>query len=333
MASRAWVVRPWPHNIYRLQEFLTNDMVAIGWPAVGDLTGLTREQIAEKLKEQYDYNPRQLAQIASIVDRFVNQIKEGDIVAIPDGDKVYFGVVKSKYTFKPDLATDEEGYPHWIKIKYLFNKRPIPRSELPAALHDALKGRQSVFELPADLVKNVVENPDNYMSCTMDSTTRDQELKARYIELLSSGRLPGINSPSFEEAVRKVLSFYYPGLRKLPTTNAPPGADTDLITTLPGDQVVRIQVKCYRDDRGELSETAVMQLRNSMQSGDRGIIVTTTRRVSEAAKNLAASDPARPIGFIDGAEFAELIFENIDRFSDEELCALGLKQGRVLEIR
>ena len=36
--SNAWVVRPYPHGFYRVSEFLTGNMVAIGWPCVGDLT-------------------------------------------------------------------------------------------------------------------------------------------------------------------------------------------------------------------------------------------------------------------------------------------------------
>ena len=60
--SRAWVVRPYPHNIYRMQEFLDENMIAIGWPGIGDLSAvINREDFKEVLKNQ-DSSPRELGQ-------------------------------------------------------------------------------------------------------------------------------------------------------------------------------------------------------------------------------------------------------------------------------
>ena len=39
MANKAWLVRPYPSNINRINEFQTENIVAIGWPGIGDLTG------------------------------------------------------------------------------------------------------------------------------------------------------------------------------------------------------------------------------------------------------------------------------------------------------
>jgi len=320
MSRNAWAVRPYPHMIYRVGEFLANRMAAIGWAATGDLTGCDREQINRKLREFYQYEGARLAQSTGTVDRFVNQIKVGDAVAVPDGGKIYFGVVTTGYSFKQHLATDEEGYPHWIGVDYRFEGQPILRSELPAVLYDSLKGRQAVFSLPADAVWDVINDPSRFVAVD----THDQEVKARYAERLSAGNVPGINSPRFEKVVLKVLSFYFPGLYRLATTNAPAGADTDLKAALPGGIVVRVQVKCYRDDRGSLREDAVRQLRDSMELGEHGIIVTTNR-ASESAQNLAASDSLKPIGIIDGPEFAQLVFDNLDRLNDEDIWALGLR--------
>lgn len=326
-SKNAWVVRPYPHGKYRVEEFLANHMVAIGWPDTGDLTGCNRDQIYSKLKPYYqDTETRQHGQATGIIDRFVNQIQVGDAVAVPDGGEIYFGLVSSKYSFKQHLANDDEGYPHWIGVEYKFNGQPILRSELPAVLFDSLKGRQTVFGLPADITWDVINHPDRYVSVD----TGDIEVKALYSKSLSDGKVPGINSPRFEEAVLKILCFYFPGLVRLGTTNAPAGADTDLRTSLPGGLVVRVQVKCYQDDWGELKEDAVRQLRDSMELGEHGIIVTTNR-ASEAAQRSADFDPQKPIGIIDGPEFAQLIFDNLDKLKDEDIWTLGLR--RALTVR
>jgi predicted Mrr-cat superfamily restriction endonuclease len=326
MFRYAWAVRPYPHNIHRVPEFLANRMAAIGWPSIGDLAGCDREQINSKLKDSYQYEGGRLGQSTGVVDRFVNQVEIDDPIVVPDGDKVYLGVVTSGYSFKQHLATEKEGYPHWIGVDYRFDGQPILRSELPAALYDSLKGRQTVFSVPADAVWNVINNPSRFLPVD----TGDQEVKAEYVSSLSAGGTPGINSPRFEEAVLKILSFYFPGLQRLATTNAPAGADTDLKTSLPGGIVVRVQVKCYRDDWGELRDDAVTQLRDSMEVGEHGIIVTSNR-AGESAQKLAASDSLRPIGIIDGPEFSQLVFDNLDRLNDEDIWALGLR--RALAVR
>lgn len=322
--KRAWAIRPYPHGRYRMKEFLSSGMAAIGWPAIGDLTGTSRDQIREKLAKHYKYkNSQSLGQKTGIIDRFANMIKVGDAVVIPDGSTAYFGVVTDGYAFKQHLATDDEGYPHWIGVQYKFDNHPILRSELPAVLFDALKGRQSVFGLPPEIVWDIIDNPKRFSP--IPPSDQEIELREKYIELLAGGKIPGINSPRFEEAVRKVLSFYFPGLSRLATTNAPIGADTDLKTALPGGIVIRVQVKCYRDDLGKLSSNAVIQLRNSMDDGERGIIVTTNT-VSKEARD-SADHPQKPISFIEGPEFAQLVFENLDQLGTEDLWALGIRRS------
>lgn len=323
--KRAWTIRAYPHGIYRIPEFLENRMAATGWPLTGDLSGLNRDAIRERLRQTYyqSASPQKLGQITGIVDRFVNQIQVGDAVVIPDGELTYFGIVTSPYSFKGDLESDTEGYPHWIGLDFKFDGKPLPRLELPAILFDSLKGRQTVFELPADAVWDVINHPKRYASVDPGA---EQIIQDQYRQDLALGKVPGINSPRFEEAVLKVLSFYYPGLVRLSTTNAPAGVDTDLKTSLPGGLVLRVQVKCYQDDVGPLSPEAVTQLRGSMEPGEHGILVTTGD-ISDDAQREADSEPEKPVGLISGSEFADLVFENLERLSDSNLWALGLRRA------
>lgn len=325
-ASRnAWAIRPHPHGKYRMQEFTANGMAAIGWPQTGDLSGCDREQIRKVLRGRYyvEASEQSLGQATGIVDRFINQVKTGDAIIVPDGSVVYFGEVSAPYSWHPDLADEENGYPHWLGVTYCFDKRPLARGELPATLYDALKGRQTVFSVPCGCVEEVLQKPGDYLA--FDQFT-DQDALPEYIERLSQGLVPGINSTRFEDAVQKVLSLYFPGLRRLATTNAPVGADTDLATTLPGQLNIRIQVKCFQDKAGPLDSWVVTQLRDSMELGDHGIIVTTNR-VSDAACIAARAESEKPVGIIDGTEFAQLVFENIDRLTEEVLWSLGLRRS------
>ncbi|SYZ72202.1 hypothetical protein TRIP_C20317 [Candidatus Zixiibacteriota bacterium] len=323
--SRAWVVRPYPHGKYRMQEFLEKGMVAIGWPSTGDLASKTRDEIGNILKTTYytGASSGTLGQVTGIVNRFVNQIQEGDTIIVPDGNFIYLGTTTCTYEFRPELQADDQGYPHWVRVDWLFDKRPVVRAELPAILFDSLKGRQTVYGIPSEAIEPVIKSPDSYIA--FDASV-EFEYKRTYIERLSKGTVPGINSPAFEKAVMRVLRLYFPSLRQLATTNAPVGADTDLIAELPGSVVVRIQVKCFQDKSGLLKPWVVTQLRDSMESGENGIIVTTNR-IGQDAREEAERDSERPIDFIDVAEFAQLVFDNQVSLTDQDLWALGLKRS------
>ncbi len=332
--KKAWAVRPYPHGIYRIKEFLNNGIAAIGWPDFGDLSDCkTWEQIVERLKAHNYEEGRSLSQVAGIISRFVNEIKEGDAIVVPAGKDIYFGVVTKEYFFKEHLVKD--GYPHWIGVEYMFDGKPIPRSQLPQVIYDPLKCLQTVFALPGVDVWEVINNPKRFQPINVNNKVREDEQQVLndYIKRLSTGRMPGINPTQFEEVVRKVLELYFPGLERLSTRNSPKGADTDLKAELPGNVTVRVQVKCYRDDWGKpLGEDAVKQLRGSMRPGDNGIIVTTGK-ASEEAKKLADSDPEKPIAIIEGPDFAQLVFDNIEKLSDQDLWELGLRCNRVLSVR
>jgi hypothetical protein len=319
----AWAIRPWPHDKYRLREFLAQGIAAIGWPRLGDLSSCDRSQIKERLHREYygSANSMSLGQATGIVHRFV-RIKPGDAVAIPDGDRVYFGVVTSPYAFKSELQSDAQGYPHQIGVKYELQGKALLRLELPARLFDSFKGRQSVFELPAADVWDVLRKPERYVPVDPGAA---QEVRDTYVTDLARGAIPGINSPRFEQAVQKVLSFYFPGLRRLMTTDSPVGGDTDLRTELPGGVVIRIQVKCFQEHSGPLGPGAVEQLRASMEPGERGVVVTTNTVAQEAVTS-AESNSEKPIGIISGTDFAELVFENLGRLTDADLWTLGLRR-------
>ena len=323
--AQAWCIRPYPNNLYRIKEFLKEGIAAIGWPDIDDLSGLGLSGIRDKVgKSPYDYSsPQAIAQVSGILDRFVNQIKVGHTIVVPDGTVVYFGKVNAPYSFHPDFRSDDTGYPHWIGVKYLFDGNAIMRSQLPALLFDSLKGRQSVFALPQEEVSEVSENPKRYSPVKGEL---DREAREAYVENLSKGTVPGINSNQFEDAVRKVLDLYFRGLTRLSTRNGPEGGDSDLKTELPGGIVVRVQVKCYQDAAGCLNEDAINQLRKSMEPGQHGIVVTTNH-VSETAIEKAASDSQKPIGIIDVSRFAELVFENLAQLSDKDLWSLGLRRA------
>lgn len=312
--SQAWVVRPNPSGEFRLDEFLSDNMVAIGWSDAGDLDGLDRSDIKTRLKQEYGYGPYTLGQEASQVDWFVNDMEVGDWVLVPDGNHIFFGKITGTYSHKPELV--DEDYANQRKVEWKYDKKAIERSKLPEKLYSQLKNQRTVFEVDADAVNETLDTRG-----TEFTEGPLVDVQETYLEKLQTGTLDRVNSNTFEDVVATVLGAHYPGLSRQATHSDDQG-DTDLQADLPGGVTVRVQVKYYRPEKGELGPDAVNQLAASMSAGDNGIIVTAGD-ISDDARN-AAADRDEKIEFIDGTDFVQLVFENLDEFQVGELYDLGL---------
>lgn len=308
------MVRPNPGDEFRLDEFLSENVVAIGWSSAGDFAGLDRSQIKSRVKEQYGHGPYKLGQEASQIDWFVNEISVGDWVLVPDGSRIFFGEITGEYTYVSDLV--DEDYAHQRAVNWQYNKQAIERSKLPEKLYSQLKNQRTVFDVDAEAVKHTIETRGTEF--TQGPLVDVQE---RYLEKLQEGKLDRVNSNTFEDVVATVLGSHYPGLTRQATHSDEQG-DTDLQTDLPGGVTVRVQVKYYRPAKGQLGPDAVAQLADSMSAGDNGIIVTSGT-ISDDAEQ-AAADRNEKIEFIDGADFVQLLLENLDELQVGELYDLGL---------
>lgn len=316
----AWVVRPYPHGKYRVKEFLSKNIVAIGWPGIGDLTlAKTRDEIKKSISNRYRYSsPQSLGQAAGNIFRFMYDIKEGDFILVPDGQLVYIGKIISQYQYDKSVDSDEEGYPHQRRVEWLYDKKAIFRKLLTGRVYDSLKGQQTVFTTYHQDIEDTIKNKRHYFI-----QQSNFDLKNEYLLRLQQGLLRNINSNTFEDAVCSLFSNYFPGLRRLSTTSSEQG-DTDLLTELPGGVNIRIQVKHFYPERGEIQDWVVEQLENSMETGDHGIIVTSGS-ISKSAENKANQYSDKAINFIDGQEFVDLLFENIDNMKKETLTVFGLR--------
>lgn len=125
-----------------------------------------------------------------------------------------------------------------------------------------------------------------------------------------------------------MLNQFFPGITRLGTNNTKGSGDTDLKATLLGGIVVRVQIKHFYEKYGQLGKDAVDQLSKSMETNDNGIILTTTT-ISDEAREAANkySEKGKQISFIDRDAFVDLVFENIDIFSEEDLIHLGLRKS------
>lgn len=122
---KLWTVRAGRHGEQE-QACLDNNIVAIGWddiPAINKFKN--RDELFEEYQKIYteDNNVKSGIKVGQIW-RFANEIKQGDVVALPSKFQpvIYIGKVTGDYQFCPDV----EGLVHRRPVQWL---KTIPRSE------------------------------------------------------------------------------------------------------------------------------------------------------------------------------------------------------------
>ena len=166
-----WLVRTNPENTDRLKEFLENDIIAIGWSNLLDLTNMSKSSItAELSKNNYSCSNVKLG----VINHFVNNIQVGDLCIIPYGNKIYLAKVTSPYYY--DETKVKDGYPHQRKVVFINKNKPIMRDSLPEVVRKSLGAQNYVAHL-----KHRIEEFKDFL---YESTNDNINIQEMLIKLL-----------------------------------------------------------------------------------------------------------------------------------------------------
>ena len=175
--NEVWMLRAKPHGNNRISEFLEDNIIAIGWPQIGNLSKLGKEEIRKEIisneyyRNKYD-TKRKLSMAVSQVQRFVIEMNIGDYVIVPDLEDIYIGIIASDYMYVENLDNDIEGYPHQRKVEF---KLHLTRDNLDQNLRDSLRATMTLANLSdhRNIVKDLVEKVDLIDSSVEESGEQD----------------------------------------------------------------------------------------------------------------------------------------------------------------
>ncbi|UOO43807.1 hypothetical protein I0292_26535 (plasmid) [Priestia megaterium] len=134
--KNVWILRPMPHGINRLNEFLKKGLIAIGYPAGVSFANKSYNDLKSLLVQEG------WSEGIGNVNLFVKKMHVGDLVLVPDDNKrdVYIGEITSDYIYKLEVdKPNKEYYPHQRKVKWYFDKKPILRKHLPEEIRGSLR--------------------------------------------------------------------------------------------------------------------------------------------------------------------------------------------------
>jgi restriction system protein len=309
--------------------FLKQNVIALGWSHVGDLSKLPadREAFKARVRECYPDRKEGYFPVAGgQLFRFVHEVKTGDYAVYPSKQdrNINIGEVAGSYQYDPKT---ELGYPQQRPVKWL---RSIPRTQFSqGALYEIgsalsfFQIRQFADEFLAALAgQSVPESPKrdetvSYVADEIEQTTRDYILKTLATEL---------KGHALAEFVAHLLSTM--GYRSRVSPEGPDGgvdilAHKDELGFEP--PIVKVQVK---STEGSIGEPVISQLIGKVDRSEFGMVATLGTFTAQAVNFARNKSNLR---LIDGDQLVDLVLRHYEEFDSHYKALLPLKRVYVPE--
>ncbi len=307
----AFILRLAPLGQDMIQEALEKDEIFVGWKEVKGLLeeGLSLSDFRERVKATYGIeNNRSAAAFARFLWEFLKEMKPGDYVVVPSRGQFYVAEVVGDPCY-------DESHPvaaHRRPVRWLNDKKPIPRELASAALQGRMKARGTLMDT-SDLVADIEKVLEDAKRGETPNLAR--ELRARMVEAvrqeLTRGRM---NPDRFETLVERMAQAMGAVEAKWVPRRSDQGSDVVADFELMGGLLVTvgIQAKFYQPGK-PMGRHAVDQLAQALRAGvaEMGLVITTGD-VSEEAYQAAEEYLSREnlqISILGGKELAELIVD------------------------
>lgn len=316
--NRIWGIHTKDDNL-----FLQQNVIAIGWKDLGDLSKINpdRNSFMDKYIETYPNDKkRSIAVCVGMLYRFVQEVQIGDYIVFPSkiDRMINIGRVVGDYVYNPTAAE----YVQQHKVKWL---KRLPRTSF---------SQGALYEVGSALSFFAIKNyADEYISALdkdfkknsfKESAEEDESIAATADEIIESTKdfilkelSKNLKGYDFEEFVADLLHAmgYH-------TKISSHGGDNGIDITAYKDELpprILVQVKSQDSD---IKEATIQSLKGAMREGDYGLFVTLSNYTKNAQKYLENTPIIRGIN---GTELVDLILKYYHDLSDKYKKVIPLK--------
>lgn len=302
--------------------FLRDNVIAIGWREMGDLSKVDASREAFKaryIETNPDAKKGSVATCSGMLYRFCHEVQVGDYIVFPSKSdrQVNLGVVEGDYFY----AGDAQQYVQQRKVKWL---KHLPRTAFSqGALYEigsaltffAVKNYADEFIAALEGGSKKVSLPDDGEDESVGATADDIiESTKDFILKELSRQLKGYDLEEFVADLLRAMGYR--------TTVSPHGGDSGIDITAYKDELPpRILVQVKSQD-GDIKETTIQSLKGAMREGDYGLFVTLSNYTKNAQKYL---DSTPIIRGINGTELVDLILKYYEDLSEKYRKMIPLK--------
>jgi restriction system protein len=325
MGNNMWLVRAGEKG-YMFEEFIKNNVVAIGWTELGDLSRINSlKEIKELLKSQYpEYKEGTVNINAGQIFRFRVSFKKGEQVITynPETRTYHIGKIISDYEYSETLL---EHMKHIRKVEWTGS---ISRDELSPGARNTLGSIMTIIEIPVEVQKEInallkkdgqAEGKDEDTKEEFDVIIEDVIAKAN--EFVKD-RIQSLDWEEMQELVAGILRGM--GYK---TRVSPKGPDRgrDILASPDGlgleEPRIIVEVK-HRT--GQIGSTEIRSFVGGLRSRDKGVYVSTGGFTKEAKYEAERSNV--PISIIDLDGLVELLIQYYDNFDAETKSLIPLRK-------
>ena len=149
---RYWVMAPVeskpPELFDKVWQFdLTQNVISIGWKQIGDVTGMTRDELAEAVASTYPHKPSQTKGLyTNMLWSFYHEMLPGDYVIARRGRKTLAGVGKiTGYAVYSPGKNQHIHHPGFIEVAWQAQPRNKPFSTIVFPMHTLAEFSEKQF--------------------------------------------------------------------------------------------------------------------------------------------------------------------------------------------
>ncbi|MYL29851.1 hypothetical protein GLW03_08490 [Halobacillus halophilus] len=180
-----------PHGKERLNEFIQGGFIAIGWPGIGDLNSVPKEEVRQRLEKKYSYdNSRSLGNDLGNVWAFSHTMQDGDIVLFNGHQSTVYIVKVGPYKYAEEYDNDE-GMAHQRPFKLL---QVAEKANLNPKIQELLRNRSAVtkFKYPIEEAEikalNTEYSLEKFSSGKVKESAIEEALEILYTALKSENK-------------------------------------------------------------------------------------------------------------------------------------------------
>jgi restriction system protein len=325
--SFLWVIRAGAQG--EMDEvFLKKNLLAIGWPAVGDLVSLgTQEKLRAAVAATHqNMKAGAIPVVAGQLRRFAHEMKLGDLVIYPskiDG-RYHLGKVAGPYRHDPSVDV------HYCNVRPVEWIKDIARDAVSLGARHESNSTLSVFQVRnyADDFFAALDGVQEPIAAkedpTVEAVTQDIEETTRDYVLGRLARdLKGYEFQGFIADLLEAMGYRVQQGKR--------GADGGIDLIAYHDPlcleppIIKVQVKA---EEGTARDADVAALLGNLAPNERGLFVTLGRFTKDS--RLRERQHAH-LRLIDGDELLSLIYEHYEKAGTRLKAAVPLKQVYIPE--
>jgi len=329
MAKQVWMVRAGRDSVY-IDEFLSRQMVAIGWTRIGDLSNVhSREQLSQLVEQAWPENNKfQNSASVGQVYRFREEIVPGKTVVTYDSNRrvYHLGTVTGDYVYHPEYD------PELVHTRAVRWEKEVSRDVLSAESKNTLGAISTIFCLSAGAAEELVALSQNGQAVqTPDMSSVENEIDAeteirkdteqRALEFLQD-KLSKLDWDEMQELVAGLLRAMGYKTRVSP---AGPDRGRDIIASPDGFgfQQPRIVIE-VKHRKGSMGAPEIRSFVGGLRQNDNGLYVSTGGFTREA--RYEADRTNQNLTLIDADDLGKAIVEHYDRMDSETRALLPLRK-------